>query len=306
MRETHRAFGLTWRTDIPWPETPSAATDAQADVLIEHVRETEVASRWSGADGRSEWYLRIDGLPLVVSRGLTGDFLLSHDGPRAHVSTDGSVIAWVSDDPRDPRRLRVLLDTILWSTALLHGIEAVHASAVDTKHGVVAFLSGSGNGKTTLALEFLRRGARLVSDDVLALRPDGGIVLAHPSPPFLNVRTAQAADPDLPIRAIAELGDEAWCVALHPSLEPRPLVQIVLLERAAGSPVELVPAQSPVFELRRLCLTHGLVPRAEVAHFNFCTDLVANVPVSRLRTDLVTSPAMLADLIEAPLTASRP
>ena len=167
---TYTAFGITWKTDIPWPEPTAETGEQAADVLVQLVDETEIVRRWSGGGEDPTWLLRIDGLPLVVERGLHGDFRLSHESGLFHVDADGTSVACATSDPNDPWWLRLVLDTILWSTALLRGVEALHASAVATEHGVVAFIGPTGSGKTTLALEFLRRGYSLFCDDVLALR----------------------------------------------------------------------------------------------------------------------------------------
>ena len=75
-----------------------------------------------------------------------------------HLSTDGRVLRCAPTDRDDPIWQRVLLDTVLWTVSLLRGYEQLHASAVRTADGVIAFTAGSGGGKTSLAAEFLRRG----------------------------------------------------------------------------------------------------------------------------------------------------
>ena len=301
---TYTAFGITWKTDIPWPE-PTAETDEPAgDVLVQLVAEAEIVRRWSGRGDDPTWLLRIDGRPLVVERGLHGDFRLSHESGLFHVDADGTSVACATSDPSDPWWLRLVLDTILWSTALLRGVEALHASAVATEHGVVAFVGPTGSGKTTLALEFLRRGYSLFCDDVLALRRDGGELMAYPSPPFVNVPIGWKFDKSVPIRPIAILGDEAWSVAPDASREAAPLARLFLLDREPRSRLELIPAKASLFALRESCLAHGLISQRERARFELCADLATHVPVSHLRADLETSPEELADLVERALERS--
>ena len=69
-----------------------------------------------------------------------------------------------------------------------------------------AFIGPAGHGKTTLAAAFLRRGAALLSDDILPLRatPDG--VVAAPGAPLMKlweptVRGALELTADLPVLA---------------------------------------------------------------------------------------------------------
>ncbi len=52
------------------------------------------------------------------------------------------------------------------------GAWCVHASAIETRDGVVAFMAPRGTGKSTLAAACVQRGCALVADDVVVLRPD--------------------------------------------------------------------------------------------------------------------------------------
>lgn len=294
-RTKQRGFGLTWETDIPWPRAGDGV-GGDADVLLELVDAAEVDSRWSGHGGGLDWYIAADGEPLVVMQGRTGDFLLCHRERRFHVALGGGTVACSTDDPTDPSWLRLLLDTVLWSTALLHGVEELHASAVETGGGVVAFVGPSGSGKTSLALELMRRGGRLFADDVLVLEPREAEIRVHPSPPFVNVPLGRDDGATTPL---ATLGDEVWSAATNVSREPGALRLLVLLDPDPSSPLELRPAESPLFELRRHLLSHGLLPDRERERFELCADVVARVPVYRLTRGTTTSPAGLADAIGA-------
>jgi hypothetical protein len=176
---------------------------------------------------------------------------------------------------------------------------------VEGERGVLAFLSGTGGGKTSLALEFLRRGHRLFCDDILALRRADGKVTAFPSPPFLNVPDNYASDRELAITPIATLGDEIWSVTNPPLIDSAPVAHLILLERTQAPGAEIAEARSGLFELRRSCLAHGLVPGRERARFELCADLAAQVPVSYLRASLETPPGELADLVEAAIERGR-
>jgi hypothetical protein len=55
----------------------------------------------------------------------------------------------------------------------MSGIPTLHASAVVDNGRALAFLSPSGRGKSTLAATMILGGALLLTDDVLAVEPDG-------------------------------------------------------------------------------------------------------------------------------------
>jgi hypothetical protein len=63
----------------------------------------------------------------------------------------------------------------------------LHASAVLTVHGVIAFAGKSGQGKSTLAASFAQQGCALVSDDCLVLRAEHGGWTAIPSYPGVRL-----------------------------------------------------------------------------------------------------------------------
>lgn len=63
----------------------------------------------------------------------------------------------------------------------------VHASAVVTSHGAIAFVGMAGAGKSTLAASFAKDGFPLLTDDCLLLDENDGRLLVHPSYPGLRL-----------------------------------------------------------------------------------------------------------------------
>lgn len=100
----------------------------------------------------------------------------------------------------------------------------LHASAIVTEAGVVAFCGSSGAGKSTLAAAFSRRQYPVWADDALAVSPPDAAVAAFPLPFRLRIDSEAASRLDaivgapaqtrsrqvqLPLRAIALLGRNA-------------------------------------------------------------------------------------------------
>ncbi len=83
---------------------------------------------------------------------------------------------------------RLLTAQALPVAALLQGLELFHASAVQLHGRVLAFAGASGAGKTSLAAQLLLAGATFVADDVLAVEPEGEVVIVHPGPALMNLR----------------------------------------------------------------------------------------------------------------------
>lgn len=80
-----------------------------------------------------------------------------------------------------------LLGPVLSYAMLVHGIEPLHATALDIDGKGVALLGDSGTGKSALAAAFVQAGYKLLTDDVLVLRRDNGRCLAYPGLPRLKL-----------------------------------------------------------------------------------------------------------------------
>jgi hypothetical protein len=84
--------------------------------------------------------------------------------------------------------LRHLLLNQVLPLVLSHQGEAVlHASAVSTDRGAVAFAGATGRGKSTLAAFFARHGAPAITDDCLVLGERGGGLGVHAGYPELRL-----------------------------------------------------------------------------------------------------------------------
>lgn len=111
--------------------------------------------------------------------------LLRVAGVGRYLVRNGREIVVDPDESATPHDLRVyLLGTCMG--ALLHqrGFLVLHASGVTSHGGCLLFTGDSGAGKSTLLAEFLRRGHKMLVDDVCAIRFDSsGRPLVVPSYP---------------------------------------------------------------------------------------------------------------------------
>ena len=81
----------------------------------------------------------------------------------------------------------LLLDQVIPLVLSQKESMVLHASAVLTTHGVIAFAGKSGQGKSTLAASFARNGCQMVSDDCLVLRAQDENWIAIPSYPGVRM-----------------------------------------------------------------------------------------------------------------------
>jgi hypothetical protein len=85
-----------------------------------------------------------------------------------------------------------LLGQVLSFSLLKRGTDPLHGTAVVVDGAAIAFLGDCGYGKSSLAAAFLAAGHRVLTDDLLVVKPDptrseaGGFV-AYPGPPRIKL-----------------------------------------------------------------------------------------------------------------------
>ncbi|HYZ80656.1 MAG TPA: hypothetical protein VE571_05280 [Solirubrobacteraceae bacterium] len=293
------AYGLEVETDITLPGMQTTRPGGRRQRLT--LRGAPAQELPSPIDDPR--YLRnlqaYDGAPYVMLEGTAGDVLFAYGRTALfHLSADHAVLRCAVADEDEPTWQRVLLDTILWTVSLLRGFELLHASAVLGPHGLIALVGQTGGGKTSLAAEFLRRGAALYSDDVLALDDVGGPVVAHPGLALMNLPRPLGPEELGGGRILADFGDERWAALDRHAATPAAPASIVLINRAAGERPRCTREAATSLTLlpHAISLPH-LDDRAR-RRFDIFSAVVAAAPVFALHADLDLSPSDLADLIE--------
>lgn len=179
------------------------------------------------------------------------------------------------------------------------GIPALHASAIVWRDRAVAFLSNSGNGKSTLAATLVRAGCALLSDDIVPVQRLGGAFVGQPGVPQMRLWPSEAqhllghyedlgrVSPETEKRwasvGAGEFG--AFCP------EARPLACLYVPERRDpvefGADIEItpVPLREAVIELVRYSFTAFIMEALgwQAQRLKFFAELVRHVPVRRLR-----------------------
>jgi hypothetical protein len=188
-----------------------------------------------------------------------------------------------------------LLGPVLAFCLEQRGVVTLHASAVAVDGRAVGFLATHGGGKSSLAAASMRRGADLLTDDLLALDVEKGAVRARPGYPQMRMWPAAAAhftgDVERWPRVLAglgkrriEIGDGGFG-AFHPATVP--LAAILLPEHrpdAAEVRLEPVPPAEAVMTLLAGSYLPRLAPAAGLheRRLTLLGRLVEAVPVRRL------------------------
>ena len=295
-----RAFGLNLRFEMPPPGAWEAHPDGEPCIQVRSATRQAIAENWSGLDAIG-WEAVIDGAPFVVERGRAGDYRFAH-GERSvhHLSVDAAVLHCALGEDEGPSGWRVILDSVLFSIALICGYEALHAGAVATDKGAIAITAGAGGGKSTLLAALLRDGCSLLSDDVVVLESRGvGAPLAHPGAPLMTV----PADIDPPGPPIASVGDERW-VAVPTHREAIPLMAVVVLNRRPGIATRMQRLGSPLVVLMGSLLRFPRGSEHERVRFELAAAISSSVSIWELTADPSVTPAILAGLLRARLMKS--
>ena len=304
----HDLYGIRIRT--PWPVRGVPAIDAAWDVeFVEGDAATLAAAAAHVSPEQRDLWAQYAVLPNGSRyRRWSGlfEFLVTPDARCIHART--------LDHTNDEALLAYLLVDALSYAMVRLGREPLHATAVLTEQGVIAFVGESGRGKSTLGALFVRHGCRLVTDDMLLLTHERDGCMAHPGPPRIKLYRAIAdrifggASCGIPMNPLTDklimpLTDEqvvrqpAATSALYLIRDnqgrgrpPRPCIRE--LSPAAAFP-EILAATAGHYALERDRLTR---------QFEFVKRLVEHVPIKTLSyprdTDSMSSlrDAVLGDL----------
>lgn len=303
MDASHVGFGLCLYSDFPLPGMrPRIAADLPS-LRIETVSAQRLQRRWSGAAGGA-WRGRLgDGTELRIERGTDGDLRIAN-GDRAVFRLDSGA-ARLECAPRDPDGLawkRVLLSRVLSLASLRRGNQALHASAVQSPHGVVAVAAPSGGGKSTLAAELISRGWPHFTDDVLVLAPGPTGPLAHPGTPHANLAGAGPGPDPHALGEILDIQDaEAWTAISAGALAPCEVAAIFLLDRGHNRGPEVSPLPASPLTLAPYMLGLPDDGEGEAARFSAYSDLARGARFLRLAAGRRVPPSELADAVERAL-----
>ena len=160
----YKAYQLNIHAEFPIPEFSRGDETANADVII---RLGSVPDALENVTGKG-----------VLYQATADRFLFKMDEVGSYLTQNGNEIIVAPASSSLESDVRVfLLGSCLG--ALLHqrGLLVLHAGAIHTEKGAVLFTGPSGSGKSTILGEMMRRGYKMMVDDVCAVNLDGA---GHP------------------------------------------------------------------------------------------------------------------------------
>lgn len=242
-RATATAFGLDIASEAPLAFLAGASAAATGRSVALSIRpDAQARALWpSDATLICDERQADDSVNFRIESHPKAGYLVWGPEYGAHrLSVDGSALACFPEGQPEGAWQRLLIAQVLPFAALLRGLEVFHASAVASAGSALAFVGPSHTGKTSLALELCRRGADFMADDVLALEPRDGVLLAQPGSPVAGVDHAAPQQQREPV--LASNARES-IVQMSGASEPLALSALFFLERRADGPA--VPQLEP-------------------------------------------------------------
>jgi hypothetical protein len=128
-------------------------------------------------------------VPLLTIRVRGSSYLLSYaEGARFLVNASGAEVdAWWDPPLTEVDAADYLLGSVLAFILRLRGAVPLHASAVVIDERAVLFAGSPGAGKSSSAAAFARLGYPVLSDDIVVIADEAGLMMAHPSHGHLSV-----------------------------------------------------------------------------------------------------------------------
>jgi hypothetical protein len=203
---------------------------------------------------------------------------------RLEVHQQGGRYYWSGDDTSDPKEGSIGHALLFLKNQVIQRLVQgrsdllwLHAAAAH-RGGAVVLPGISRQGKSTLVTNLCKRGWAFLSDDLIALDPTSGKVLAFPLTPA--VRNGHSED--WPIHRLSELRKEVF--PLGPDAvrrQPSPISALVFPSYSPRVPPELLRASpaSSLLVLLKSCVNFRSHREEAV---RWLTELVKRVPVYRL------------------------
>jgi hypothetical protein len=220
------------------------------------------------------------------------EFLLRVPGIATYYVHDGVEIIVRRDAGAPDLDVRSFLMGNLFAV-LCHqrGLLPLHASAIATPQGAVAFLGASGAGKSSIAAFLGRRGHRILADDICLVDPaapqDRRVL---PMAPWLKLWSATLDAMGESSHGLSRIfsDDEKYRYVLEQPEAPAPLTELIVLERVEEQAEVSFEPLAPVHALHAvLDLTYqswlvretGRIDR----YFLRCGQALDGVRVTRMR-----------------------
>lgn len=201
MEYFYRIYGLRVQSQIPFSQAvPDAAGDADVRIVFGGV---PVFLREAGQKGYGTW-----------TGGFTSAWFRVRDGTQVYVERGRKITVELSKEPRMLLITSLLLSAGMALICLQRGEPFFHGSALYAGGQAILLCGESGAGKSTVAMELLKRKQGFLADDTVRVHPGAGGMLAEPSCPQQKLCRDMALKCGKPLEELIYIDEErdkyAW------------------------------------------------------------------------------------------------
>jgi hypothetical protein len=185
-----------------------------------------------------------------------------------------------------------LLGTLFVALCQQRQLLPLHASAVSSKDGVVAFLGRSGEGKSSLAAYLAKRGFSVLADDVCLIDSgSSGPAMVIPTAPWLKLWRNSLEHLGRQVQGLARVfsEDDKYRLPLAETLHPEPIGRLVFLETN--------PNHASATEIQELSAVEAIPLLMDLTHQAYVLQATGQLGQSFLRCSRVSSQARAYRLI---------
>jgi len=262
---SYTGYGLCIHSEIPIPELNECSGEPDVTVCVRKISNAQKQSIDSAQNFLG--YLQGTGTALI---------------------TEGRWITLEPDAGVDESLLRSTITGPAMSIILRQrGFLVLHASSVAIGNEAVAFIGGSGWGKSTLASAFHMKGYNILTEDVMAIRTGIDRSLIIPSFPQLRLWTEAATslghntDYLPPVEPNSQKLSYQFSHGFQQT--PLPLKQIYTLAKGLEHKIEPLSPQTAFNELLRHTRGVNLLksPAFVTSHLHQCASIIKNTSLYR-------------------------
>lgn len=207
----------------------------------------------------------------------------------------------------------IVLGPILSILLRQRGLLVLHASCVEIDNQAVAFMGGSGWGKSTLAAAFHTQGHEILTDDVMPIEMAVSGPIVFPAYPQFKLWPEAAASLGHDTESLPSVSQNSCKLAYKfPrgfQQTPLPLRRIYVLAKGTEHEITTLKPQEAFIELVRHTRAMSLVTEPEFVtfHMRLCSELVNKVSFCRFtRKPALADLPELVQLVEDDLGCDRP
>jgi hypothetical protein len=214
-------------------------------------------------------------------------------GIGCYLVTNGEEIIVCPDTGARPLDVRAyLLGTLFVALCQQRHLLPLHASAVSSRKGVVAFLARSGEGKSSLAACLAQRGFSVLADDVCLIdTASSGPAVVIPAAPWLKLWRNSLEHLGRQVQGLERVfsEDDKYRLPLADTLHPEPIGRLVFLETN--------PNQRSATEMQGLSAVEAIPLLMDLTHQAYVLQATGQLEQSFLRCSRVSSQAKAYRLI---------